>query len=111
MLTVENGTSEVTDELLEKVGLLGRDFVETIALATLLDVGRGKTSSELSVEVCNSMLAKFLLIVLLISHAAQAGSLVEPGCMIGSTNSAAIVLLAGCSLSADHASASHQMSR
>jgi hypothetical protein len=110
MLTVENGTSEVTDELLEKVGLLGRDFVETIALATLLNVGRGKTSSELSVEVCNSMLAKFL-IVLLISHAAQAGSLVEPGCMIGSTNSAAIVLLAGCSLSADHASASHQMSR
>jgi hypothetical protein len=51
MLTVENGTSEVTDELLEKVGLLRRDFVETIALATLLNVGRGETSSELSVEV------------------------------------------------------------
>lgn len=49
MLTVENGTSEVTDELLEKVGLLRRDFVETIALATLLNVGRGETSSELSV--------------------------------------------------------------
>jgi hypothetical protein len=55
------------------------------------------------------MLAKFLLIVLLISDAAEAGSLVEPGCMIGSTISAAIALLAGNSLSADHAS--HQMSR
>ena len=109
MLTVENGTSEVTDELLEKVGLLRRDFVETIALATLLNVGRGETSSELSVEVCNSMLAKFLLIVLLISDAAEAGSLVEPDCMIGSTISAAIASLAGSSLSADHAS--HRMSR
>jgi hypothetical protein len=60
MLTVENGTSEVTDELLEKVGLLGRDFVVTIALATLLDVRGGQTSSELSVEVCNGKLAKLL---------------------------------------------------
>lgn len=109
MLTVENGTSEVTDELLEKVGLLRRDFVETIALATLFNIGRGETSSELSVEVCNSMLAKFLLIVLLISDAAEAGSLVELGCMIGSTISAAIASLAGSSLSADHAS--HRMSR
>jgi hypothetical protein len=57
MRTVENGASEVTDELLEKVGLLRGNFVEAITLATLLDVGRGKTSSELSVEVCNGMLA------------------------------------------------------
>jgi hypothetical protein len=45
MRTVENGTSEVTDELLEKVGLLGRDFVEAITLATQLDLGGGETSS------------------------------------------------------------------
>lgn len=56
------------------------------------------------------MLAKFLLIVLLISDAAEAGSLVEPVCMIGSTEEAAIASLAGSSLSADQARASHQMS-
>jgi len=49
-LTVENGTSEVAEELLEKVGLLGRDFVEAIALATLLDFVRGETSSKFGVE-------------------------------------------------------------
>jgi hypothetical protein len=43
--------------LLEKVGLLGRDFVETITLATLLDIGGGETSAKLSVEVCDDMLA------------------------------------------------------
>lgn len=52
MLTVENGTSEVTEELLEQVRLLRRDFVEAITLAAGVDVGGIETSSELSVEVC-----------------------------------------------------------
>ena len=49
-LTVENRTGEVTNELLEKVGLLRGDFVVTIALATLLDLVGGETSAKLGVE-------------------------------------------------------------
>jgi hypothetical protein len=52
MPTVENGTSEVAEELLEEVGLLRRNFVEAILLATRLDVVAGETSPELGVEVC-----------------------------------------------------------
>jgi hypothetical protein len=58
MLTVENGTLKVTEELLEKVGLLTGDFVVTIALATLLDVVAGETGAKLGVEVCVALLAK-----------------------------------------------------
>jgi hypothetical protein len=58
MLTVENGTSEVTEELLEKVRLLRRDLVETVLLATGLNIVAGKTSPELGVEVCDAKLAK-----------------------------------------------------
>jgi hypothetical protein len=57
MHTVENGTSEVTEELLEKVGLLTRDFVEAITLPAVLDIGASETSTELSVEDCANMLA------------------------------------------------------
>jgi hypothetical protein len=49
---VENRTGEVTHELLQKVGLLRGDFVETITLATSLSLRGGKTSAELSVEDC-----------------------------------------------------------
>lgn len=49
-LTVKNGTGEVANELLEKVGLLAGDFVEAIALATLLDLVGGETSAKLGVE-------------------------------------------------------------
>ena len=49
-LTVENRTGEVTNELLEKVGLLAGDFVEAIALATLLDLVGGETGAKLGVE-------------------------------------------------------------
>lgn len=58
MLTVENRAGEVTNELLEKVGLLAGDFVEAIALAALLDLVRGKTGAKLSVEDCEAMLAR-----------------------------------------------------
>lgn len=58
VLTVENRTGEVTNELLEKVGLLAGDFVEAIALAALLDLVRGQTSAKLSVEDCEAMLAR-----------------------------------------------------
>lgn len=57
VLTVENWTGEVAEELLEKVGLLARDFVEAIALAALLDVVRGETGAELRVEDCRKLLA------------------------------------------------------
>ena len=50
MLTVKNRTSEVTNELLEKVGLLRGNLVEAIALATLLDLVGGETGAKLSVE-------------------------------------------------------------
>jgi Na+(H+)/acetate symporter ActP len=50
--TVENRTSEITNELLQQVGLLGGDLVEAIALATAFSLVAGKTSSELSVEDC-----------------------------------------------------------
>jgi hypothetical protein len=50
MHTVENRTSEVTDELLEKVGLLRRDFVEAITLATAVSLVRGETSAKLSAD-------------------------------------------------------------
>lgn len=58
MLTVKNGTLKVTEELLEKVGLLTGDFVEAITLATLLDLVAGKTGAKLSVEVCDELLAQ-----------------------------------------------------
>jgi hypothetical protein len=57
MLTVENRTGEVAKELLEKVRLLTRDFIEAVALATLLNIGSGQTASQLSVEICHSKLA------------------------------------------------------
>jgi len=50
MHTVENRTGEVTDELLQQVGLLRRDFVEAIALATVVSLGSRETSAELSVD-------------------------------------------------------------
>jgi hypothetical protein len=53
MLTVENGTSEVTEELLEEVRLLRRDLVPAIALAARLDVVRSETGAELGVDNCN----------------------------------------------------------
>jgi hypothetical protein len=71
MLTVENGTLKVTEELLEKVGLLTGDFVEAIALATLLDVAAGKTSAQLGVEVWVAVLAKGFFSGRAISPAAE----------------------------------------
>lgn len=53
MHTVKNGTSEVTEELLEKVRLLRRNLVETIALAASLDVVRSQTGAELGVDDCD----------------------------------------------------------
>lgn len=52
MHTVENGSSEVANELLEQVGLLTGDFVVAITLATGVSVSGGETSAELSVEDC-----------------------------------------------------------
>ncbi len=52
MHTVENRTGEVTHELLQKVGLLRRNFVEAITLATALSLVGGETSAELSVDDC-----------------------------------------------------------
>jgi hypothetical protein len=54
MHTVENGTSEVTEELLEEVRLLRRDLVPAIALATGFDVVGGKTRAQLCVDDCNA---------------------------------------------------------
>ena len=54
---VENRTGEVTHELLQEVGLLRGDFVESIALATRLSLRGGETSAELSVEDCEYELA------------------------------------------------------
>jgi hypothetical protein len=53
MLTVENGTSEVTEELFEEIRLLRRDLVPAIALAARLDVVRSETRAELGVDNCN----------------------------------------------------------
>lgn len=50
MHTVENRTGEVTHELLQQVGLLRRDLVEAIALATVVSLGGRETSAELSVD-------------------------------------------------------------
>jgi hypothetical protein len=50
MHTVENGTSEVTEELLEEIRLLRRDLVVAITLATRLDVVVAKTGAKLSVD-------------------------------------------------------------
>lgn len=52
MHTVKNGTSEVTEELLEKVGLLRRDFVVSITLATVLNIVVGETGAKFGVEDC-----------------------------------------------------------
>lgn len=52
MHTVKNGTSEVTEELLEEVRLLRRDLVETITLPARLDIAVVETGAELRVEVC-----------------------------------------------------------
>ena len=52
MHTVENGTSEVTEKLLEKIGLLAGDFVEAIALPAGLDVVASQTGAQLGVEDC-----------------------------------------------------------
>jgi hypothetical protein len=52
MLTVENRTSEVTNELLEQVGLLTRDLVEAITLPARVGIGGGETRAKLGVEVC-----------------------------------------------------------
>ena len=84
VLTVENRTGEVTNELLEKVGLLAGDFVEAIALATLLDLVRGKTSAKLSVEDCEAMLAKVSFLRMFCRARlvrTVADSLVESTCM------------------------------
>ena len=54
---VENRTGEVTHELLQEVGLLRGDFVESIALATGISLRGGETSAELSVEDCKYELA------------------------------------------------------
>tara|TARA_R110002003_G_scaffold699_1_gene21076 strand:- start:2272 stop:2487 length:216 start_codon:yes stop_codon:yes gene_type:complete len=50
MHTVENRASEVAEELLEKIRLLARDFVEPIALSTVLDVLGCETAAKLGVE-------------------------------------------------------------
>lgn len=52
MHTVENRTGEVTHELLQEVGLLRRDFVEAIALATVVSLSGGETGAKLSVDDC-----------------------------------------------------------
>jgi hypothetical protein len=54
---VENRTGEVTHELLQEVGLLRGDFVETITLATRLSLRGGETSAELSAQDCRNELA------------------------------------------------------
>jgi hypothetical protein len=54
MHTVENGTSEVTEELLEEVRLLRRNLVEAISLATGFDVVRSETRAELGVDDCDN---------------------------------------------------------
>jgi hypothetical protein len=54
MHTVENGTSEVTEELLEEVRLLRRNLVVAISLATGFDVVRSETRAELGVDDCDN---------------------------------------------------------
>ena len=51
--TVENGTSEVTEELLEEIRLLRRNLVVAITLATGVHVVRSETGAELSVDDCD----------------------------------------------------------
>jgi hypothetical protein len=53
MHTVENGTSEVTEELLEEVRLLRRDLVVAISLATSFHVVRSETGAKLGVDDCD----------------------------------------------------------
>jgi hypothetical protein len=53
MHTVENGTSEVTEELLEEIRLLRRNLVVAITLATGLDIVAGQTGAELGVDDCD----------------------------------------------------------
>jgi uncharacterized protein YdhG (YjbR/CyaY superfamily) len=48
--TVKNGTSEVTEELLEEVRLLRRNLVEAISLATSFHVVRSETGAKLCVD-------------------------------------------------------------
>jgi len=54
MHTVEDGTSEVTEELLEKIRLLRRDLVPAITLTTAFDIVSGQTGAKLGVDDCNS---------------------------------------------------------
>jgi hypothetical protein len=49
-LTIEDGTSEETEELDEQVLLLGGDFVPTVALATGLNLVRGDTLLDVGLE-------------------------------------------------------------
>jgi hypothetical protein len=71
MLTVENGTSEVTEELLEEIRLLRRDLVEAITLATIVGFGGSETVAKLGVDDCDGKSASlFTGMMMLISHAA-----------------------------------------
>lgn len=49
-LTIEDRTSEETEELDEQVLLLGGDFVPTVALAALLNLVRGDTLLDVGLE-------------------------------------------------------------
>jgi hypothetical protein len=50
LLTIENRTSEETEELDEQVLLLGGDFVPTVALAASLDLVGGETLLDVGLE-------------------------------------------------------------
>jgi len=50
VLTVQNGTTEVTNELDEEVGLLSDQLVPATLLATGLDVGRAQTGAHVSLK-------------------------------------------------------------
>ena len=49
-LTIENGTTEVTNELEEDVGLLSNQLVPAGLLATRLNVGRAQTTAKVGLE-------------------------------------------------------------
>jgi hypothetical protein len=53
MLTVENRTSEVTEELLEKIRLLRRNLVVSITLATVFSLMCSETGAKLGVDDCD----------------------------------------------------------
>jgi hypothetical protein len=48
--TIKYRTSEITEELLEEIGLLRGNLVPSVTLATLLNIVGSKTHAELSVE-------------------------------------------------------------